>query len=150
MTLTRSGQCNSRDDTLDFGKGHEAPAPLWLSPAPGHSFSRCLFAEAVHRAAWISACAGKEACRQFSHVLEDLLRQGCAVGGSPPGGIESRILSYSLHKTWAPLGRKLTADSSQGCVVTGQVLVRNIGMEERSVVQIRHGSFVLVGDIADL
>lgn len=61
MTLTRSGQCNSQADRLDFGKGHQAPAPLWLCPAPGHSFSRCLFAEAVHRAARNSARdAGKE------------------------------------------------------------------------------------------
>lgn len=57
MTLTRSGLCSSPADRLDFG----SPTPTVAVPSPGGSFSRCLFAEAVYRAAWISTGdAGKE------------------------------------------------------------------------------------------
>lgn len=60
VTLTRSGQCNSRADRLDFGKGHGAPAPLAV-PSPRVFFQWWLFAEAVYRAAWIpTRDAGKE------------------------------------------------------------------------------------------
>lgn len=59
---------------------------------------------------------------------------------------------------WAPLrhwpGQKMTPDSFQGCVVTGRVPLRNIAKGERSggvvAVQIRHGPFVRVGNMADI
>lgn len=105
VTLTRSGQCSSPADRLDFRKQHEALAPLRLSRAQG--------------VLWVNACLQRlftgqpesplemqgrrvyVACRHFSLVLESFLSQGCAVGGCIPGGTESRILSYPLLKTYS-------------------------------------------------
>lgn len=89
VTLTRSGQCNSRADRLDFGEGQEAPAPVWLPPAPGHSFSPCLFAEAVHRAARSSARdAGKEdggGMQALFSCVRRFPRPGLCSWGKHPG-----------------------------------------------------------------
>lgn len=124
---------------IGFGEGHEAPASLWLAPAPGHSFSPvCLQRLCAGQPGSLPEKHGRRvevACRHFPHVLGDFLSQGYAAGGSTPGGIESRILSNPLLKANSlgspkALGRKLTPDSFQSCAVTGQVLVRNIGREE--------------------
>lgn len=94
MTLT-NGQCNSQSARLDFGCG----CPQLQDVLSVNVCLQGLFTGQPASPPEMQRRRVEVACRHFFEVLEDFLSQGCAVGGSSPGGIESRILSYPLLKT---------------------------------------------------